>query len=321
MSILARFKSEDQTRRNLDPLIRTLDWAKKVYKVGAKLPANVVAPTEETTGYFIPTFYAYGEKTLAIELAQWEASRQQPDGSFVGADGIPYTFDTAQVIRGYLSVLDDVPELLEPLKKASEYVYSQIDAKGEVHTASYSGWTLGNGSVFSEYAHLYVLAPLRDAGRRLNQPKYIQASERGVQYYRQKPDLVDFKSELGKLSHIFGYMMEALAELGEWDLAKRGLRAAELIQKKDGAIPAYPGVDWICSTGMAQLCVAWYKLGITDAADKAMRYLESIQNPSGGFNGGYGKNAQYFPDMEIGWASKYFLDCYLLKYGRNPLEG
>ncbi len=319
MSILARFKAEAQPKRNLDPLIRTLDWAKRVYKVGAQLPANVVAPTEETTGYFIPTFYAYGEKALAIELAKWEASRQQPDGSFVGADGIPYTFDTAQVIRGYLSVLDDAPELLEPLKKASEYVFSQIDAKGEVQTASYSGWRLANGSVFSEYAHLYVLAPLRDAGQRLNEPKYIQASDRGVQYYKRQPDLVDFKSELGKLSHIFGYMMEALAELGEHDLAKRGLRSAELIQKKNGAIPAYPGVDWVCSTGMAQLCVAWYKLGITSAADKAIRYLESIQNPSGGFYGGYGKNAQYFPDMEIGWASKYLLDCYLLKYGRNPL--
>jgi hypothetical protein len=66
--------------------------------------------TQEVTGYLIPTLYHTGEKELACELAGWEASVQRPDGSFAGPDGHPYTFDTAQVIRGFLAVSDDLPE-------------------------------------------------------------------------------------------------------------------------------------------------------------------------------------------------------------------
>src|SRR5262249_42028331 len=150
--------------------------------------------------------------------------RQRADGSFVALDGVPYTFDTAQVIRGFVSVLDDVPELEEPLRRACDYVESQIDQKGKVHTHSVATWRLVDGSYFSDYAHLYVLPPLFEAGQKLSHTKYVRAAERGMDYFRRQPDLVEFKSELGSLSHIFGYMMEALVELGEADLAKKGLQ-------------------------------------------------------------------------------------------------
>src|SRR5688500_18224284 len=85
---------------------RALNWAKRVYEVDARLPRNVVAPTTETAGYMIPTLRAYGAHEQACRLARWEASKQRPDGAFAGEDGIPYTFDTSQVVRGFLSVLD-----------------------------------------------------------------------------------------------------------------------------------------------------------------------------------------------------------------------
>jgi malonyl-CoA O-methyltransferase len=313
MSVFTLFKTKSSDTSTADSKKKALNWGKTFFKVGALLPSNVVAPTEETAGYFIPTFYKYGEKAIAIELGKWEASRQRPDGAFSGSDGVPYTFDTAQVIRGFLSTLDEVPEFAEPLRRACDYVESQIDADGKVRTVSFAGWRLSDGSYFSDYAHLYALPPLLQAGRRLSVPRYIDAVERGIRYFRSKPDLVEFKPELGTLSHIFGYMMEALAELGQTDLARKGLASAAAIQRNDGAIPAYPGVNWICSTGMAQLAAAWYRIGDTAPADKAIDYLRSIQTPSGGFYGSYGKNARYFPDKEIGWAVKYFLDCFLLK--------
>jgi malonyl-CoA O-methyltransferase len=64
---------------------------------------------------------------------------------------------------------------------------------------------------------------------------------------------------------------------------------------------------------MAQLAIAWYKLGEKEPADKAMTYLEKLQNPSGGFYGSYGKGSVYFPTKEISWAVKFFLDAYLWK--------
>jgi len=314
MSVFALFRTKPATTSSSEAKEKALDWAKRFYKVGAQVPRNVVAPTEETAGYFIPTLYKYGEKAIAIELAKWEASRQRPDGAFSGADGVPYTFDTAQVIRGFLATLDDVPELLQPLERACDYVESQIDARGKVCTVSFSGWRLRDGSIFSDYAHLYALPPLLEAGRRLSNARYIEAVDRGINYFRKQPDLVEFKPELGTLSHIFGYMMEALAELDQVDLARKGLARAAEIQRRDGAIPAYPGVNWVCSTGMAQLAAAWYRIGDAAPADRALEYLQSIQHPSGGFYGSYGKKAQYFADKEIGWAVKYFLDCFLLKH-------
>jgi len=134
-----------------------------------------------------------------------------------------------------------------------------------------------------------------------------------MDYFRRKADLVEFKPEMATLSHYFGYMIEALVDLGEIELARRGLQQAAAIQREDGAIPAYPGVAWVCSTGVAQIALAWFKLGSTELASKALAYLERIQNPSGGFYGGYGEGAKYFPNEEISWAVKFFLDCYIVK--------
>jgi malonyl-CoA O-methyltransferase len=318
-----RLSSFTAEKRSLDDAIaRAIDWARLVHGKASRreaLPEQVVPPTQETTGYIIPTLYNLGEKDLAIQLAKWEASCQRPDGAFSAVDGVPYTFDTAQVVRGFLAVLDDVPALEENLRRACDYVESHIAFNGEVCTQSYDTWKFPDGSMLSEYGNLYVLPPMLAAGKKLSEPRYISAARRGLDYFRSKPDLVEFKSELGTLSHYFGYMMEALVDLGETDLAKRGLAQAQSIQKKDGAIPAFPKALWVCSTGLAQLAIAWYKLGDREPADRAIDYLVTLQNPSGGFYGSYGRRGQYSPNREISWAVKFFLDSWLLKNEPNDL--
>lgn len=194
---------------------------------------------------------------------------------------------------------------------------SQIDEQGEIHTPSYDAWSLPNGKRFSDYCNLFCIWPLKKAGEILNEPKYTEAADRALRYYKTKPDLVEFKPELGTLSHIFGYMLEGLAELGEKKLVHKGLAQAQSIQKSNGAIPAFPGVDWVCSTGMAQLGLAWHKIGDHEQARRMLEYLQKIQNPSGGFYGGYGKGVEYFPEKEISWANKFFIDLYLLVRGKN----
>ena len=75
---------------------------------------------------------------------------------------------------------------------------------------------------------------------------------------------------------MFGYMMEALVDLGELELARRASHKPEPIQRADGSIPAYPGATWICSTGMAQLAIAWLKFGDPEPALRAISYLEQL---------------------------------------------
>ena len=293
---------------------KAIQWVKD-----HRLPGNGVmtnhklsVASQEVTGYLIETLFHVGEKELAKDLARWEASVQRADGAFSAPDGTPYTFDTAQVIRGFLAVVDDMPEIEGNLRKACDYVAGQITADGRVTTPSYAMWQVSSGDQFSPYTDLYVLPPLVAAAKKLSEPRYEEAARRALDAFKQKPDLVEFKPNIGTLSHIFGYMMEALVDLGEGDLARKGLRQAAAIQKRNGAIPAFPGVEWICSPGMAQLALAWYKLGEYEPADRAVAYLESIQLPSGGFYGSYGSGAQYLPAEEISWGPKFFLDCFIV---------
>ncbi len=296
-------------------LERAVGWVKanRIPGSGVRPHHKSKVPTMEVTGYLIPTLRDVGETELARELALWEASVQAPDGSFAApGEDVPYTFDSAQVIRGFLAMMDEIPELEGNLRRACDFVMSQIGPDGRVTTRSYDMWKLEDGSTFTEYANLYVLPPLLQAGRKLGEPACVRAVERAIAYYKRKPDLADFKPEISTLSHIFGYMMEALVELGEDSLARKGLGQAAAIQKENGAIPAFPGVDWICSTGMAQLAIAWYRLGETGPADRALDYLKGLQNQSGGFFGSYGPGASYLPTEEISWGVKFFIDALLL---------
>ena len=301
-------------------LEKAIDWVKnhRITNSGIVVHHKTKDVTPEVTGYLITSLYHAGEKELALELAHWEMTVQQPDGSFLAPDQISYTFDTAQVVRGFLTVLNDIPEVESYLRRACDFIVSQIDSDGEIQTPSYNSWRLSKGRELSRYCNLFVIVPLLEAGKKLNEEKYTNEALRSLEFYKKQSDLTEFKSDLGTLSHIFGYMMEALADLGELELAQKGLDQAAAIQKQDGAIPAYPGVDWVCSTGMAQLGLAWYKIGNLEKAKEMLTYLEKIQNRSGGFFGGYGKGAEYFPNEEICWANKFFIDlCLLVRGGHN----
>ncbi len=301
------------------PMEMALHWVKAHRIPGSGIPVHHKdrAITQEVTGYFIPTLWNLGERELAMDLARWEASVQRADGAFTAVDGTPYTFDTAQVARGFIAVLEAMPGLEGNLRRACDFVESQIDSDGRVLSPSYDLWKVPGGGMLCEYGNLYVLPPLLEAGRILSEPRYVAAVQRSLHYFRGMPDLVEFKPSFATLTHYMGYLIEALVELGELDLARDALRGIAAVQRKDGAIPAYPGVDWICSTGMAQLAVAWYKLGDFDSGNKAVAYLERLQNPTGGFYGSYGKEANYFPREEISWAVKFFLDCCILR-NRTP---
>ena len=107
--------------------------------------------------------------------------------------------------------------------------------------------------------------------------------------------------------------MEALVDSAVSSISlKRDSRKRKPSNSPDGSIPSVPGATWICSTGMAQLAIAWLKLGRREPATKAVRYLERSRHPSGGFFGSYGKGAIYFTKEEISWAVKFFIDAELL---------
>lgn len=266
-------------------------------------------PYPEVTGYIVPTLLNCGEegRELAIDLNRWLMSIQQDDGGFLGADGRkePYLFDTAQVMRGLLAISDLVPAAELALRRAADWMVATADDHGVIRPASNSPWTRWYGDHISEDIHLYALQPLLDAGRRFGENRYIGAVQQSIDYYVSKRDLLRFRM----LTHFYGYILEALVDLGLRDAALQGLQDILRSQDPSGAIPAVPGAKWFCAPGSAQLAIVGYKLGLFEFADRTLNFLQLHQMPSGGFLGSYGPDAAYSPTAELSWAVKYFLDA------------
>ncbi len=286
---------------------KALDWFKNNMVEGKGIIVNskLREPYPEVTGYFVPTLYALGETELARVCTRWLMSIQDENGAFPAPDGTPYTFDTGQIMRGLCAACGDVEGAEEALKNGADWLLTQIDADGRLNTPSTELW----GDIANDMIHTYVIPPLKEAGHKLGNEEYSKAADFILSFYKKQEELVPFN----RLAHFHAYIMEALCELDELELASKGMAEVELLQRRNGSVPAYPDVDWICSTAIAQYAVVWYRLGKSDRADRAMKYLEKIQNPSGGWFGSYGKGAKYISGAEISWAVKYYLDAHLLK--------
>lgn len=113
--------------------------------------------------------------------------------------------------------------------------------------------------------------------------------------------------------------MEAMLDIGHEELAREAMEKISKLQKESGAVPGYHNVDWVCSTGLFQLALVWFRLGEVEKGNKAFVYACKLQNETGGWYGSYisEDNANevntYFPDAEISWANKYFLDALYYK--------
>ena len=265
----------------------------------------------EVTGYFIPTFLALGERELARQFAEWLVTVQRPDGAFAGPDGgATFAFDTGQVIRGWVAILPQLPSLEEPLRRACDWLIAASDAgSGRLPVPAPGGaWSLGPRGEVSEAIHLYCLAPLRDAGALLGESRYQRFAERSRDYYVRHLDCARFDRP-NHLTHFYAYVQEALWELGCAAEVRRGMDDVARFQQSTGAVPAYHDVAWVCATGVAQLAQVWYRLGESARANAALTFLESVQNPSGGFWGSYGVGANYFPSEEPSWGVKYYVEA------------
>jgi malonyl-CoA O-methyltransferase len=229
---------------------------------------------------------------------------QRVDGGIAGTDGHPYIFDTAQVIRGWLALLDADPSLSGPIASAARWIAAQARPDGRLPAAY--------GGAIPETVHLYALAPLREAARRLNLPGVDEAAARSLGAYLADDGLTAFTT----LTHFLGYILDGLVELGETARARAGAESVAACQGRNGEVPGRPGVSWVCTVGLAQLAAVWYRLHMDEAADRALAALERRQRVSGGFLGSHGRGAAYFPREEISWGVKFFLDASLARSGR-----
>lgn len=277
----------------------------------------------EVTGYYIPSLLKWDMKDTAIAYAKYLCGIQKEDGSWYDSkDKAPYIFDSAQILKGLVAIRDIYPEADEHILKGCDWILSNMHEDGRLVTPDEDSWG-GDESFCSELIHVYCLEPIRDAGRIFGKQEYIDAAEKILGYYiKEKKDKID---NFDLLSHFHAYVMEGLYDLGRTDVCREAMERLEKFKTPKGAIPGLNDVPWVCSTGIFQLAIVWYKLGEKQKGDELFYYACRLQNESGGWYGSYPedkfrnifyrgrKKPYYFPDEEISWAVKYFLDAYYYK--------
>jgi len=308
---------------------KALQWIEKNNINGSCIINNTRVPKgyPEVTGYYIPTLLRWGYREMAVSFGKWLLDIQKPDGSWYDTeDKAPYVFDSAQILKGLVAIRKSMQEtglsfvcsgeeLDKRIQKGIDWILSNMQKDGRLTTPTVDAW--GDKKTCSEVIHLYCLQPIAEAAELYSRPDYKEKVQKILAYYKDRymDDILNF----GLLSHFYSYVIEALVDLGDTDLARKAMKTTEKLMDEIGFVPAYRDVHWCCSTGLFQQAIIWYKLGDLAHGDKAFAYACSMQNASGGW---YGSDANpkypdevndYISDAEVSWVVKYFLDALYLK--------
>ena len=222
-----------------------------------------------------------------------------------------------------LAIREIFPDVDKNILQGCEWILSNMTEDGCLVTPSKDAWG-ENLDMCDEVIHIYCLSPLIEAGKVFGRRDYIEKARKCFAYYMEHyyEKIMDFKL----LSHFYAYLMEALLDLGEMEIVQKAMDNIAGYQDGNGAVPGYNNVSWVCSTGLFQLAMVWYRLGETDRGEAAFNYAVRLQNPSGGWFGSYmspkePKNEpDYLPDAEISWANKFFLDALYYRNTEGHIE-
>src|SRR5688500_12678676 len=115
---------------------KAMDWFKAnvVRDKGIIVHTRLPVSYPEVTGYFVPTLYQWGETELARICTKWLVSVQLSDGAFHVPDGVPYIFDTAQVVRGLCAAFEHGERGEQSLREACDWILGQIVPSGRLMT-------------------------------------------------------------------------------------------------------------------------------------------------------------------------------------------
>ena len=303
----------------------------------------------ETTGYIIPTLYLaarhLGRADLAARAeraASWEIAVQLASGAVrggvLGEPVSPAVFNTGQVLIGWLSAFQETGNgaFADAARRAGRYLTATIDADGH--------WRKGNSRFARDDATLYnarTAWALAEAGRRLEEPEFIQAAA------RQLRAVANLQAANGwlpycclsdperPLLHTLAYAIRGLVEGGrvleDADLIRRGSAAAAALAgrvREDGWMAGRFRGDWSpavgssCLTGEAQMANNWLRLftitderGWLEPVPAVLRFLKSTQNRTsrnpglrGGIKGSFPAGGEYGSYEVLNWATKFFID-------------
>lgn len=271
-----------------------------------------LASYPETTGYIIPTFFAYGKLTSdkeyherAIRMAQWESDVQMESGAVQGGviDFVPTPaiFNTGQVLFGWAAAYRETqnPVFLQSAMRAGDFLVEAMDADGAWRRHG-SQYARGGVNVYDARSAWGLL----EGYGVTHKPEHREAVIRNLDFVlsRQQPNgwyaECCLDDDERPLLHTIAYTMEGLLESGAIlneprfiEGARKAADALLALQRPDGSLAGrfdrdwHPAAKWSCLTGDAQTAIVWFRLTeitgekkYAEAAARMIRYLSSTQN-------------------------------------------
>ena len=304
------------------------------------------APYPETTGYLIPTLFAYQSRFPSLESAetarscyQWLLRLAQPSGAFsslYASSGQPSLFNTGQIFLGLIAGYQD-----QPSAEAEAAIHRSIDwcLKAVVDPRKDIQGLYNQGFLAAYYIRaIWPLAfAMQVMGRRNEWNQLNDICEVLAERIGPTGALTEagFKPGSAAFLHTIAYTIRGWWELGcLWedektqDLALQILahywERREIAGRWAGAYLA-PGEDQLqftCLPGQAQIAILLQKIGDAKGIEKyqteARRLLEELcqyqkkgRNPNtdGAFAGSSPFWGPYMPLRYPNWGAKCFLDA------------
>ena len=304
----------------------------------------------ETTGYLIPTFYAFAAETdrpaiarRARAMADWLCEIQHPDGSFpagTGESGDPSTFNTGQIVFG----------LVDAYRRTGDEAYRKaaLDAADWLvrHQSGEGYW---DSYTYKDTVHTYstrVAWALLDADSlaKGSGGRYRDAARKNLEWAagKQRPngwfDGAGFTRSDEAFLHTIAYTIRGLLEGGvaleDASLVEAAKRSADVLlerQRRHGVLKGSYDDAWrptwyYCPTGNAQMAIVWLRLyqhtgettylpaaRETVAFLKRRQPLEAPREIRGALPGSSPIFGRYLFLRYPNWAAKFFVDAILLR--------
>lgn len=276
---------------------KTIEWLMNNInkEEGVIIHSNNRMSYPEVSGYLIPTLLNLGYSDEAIRIGEWLAKIQSNDGAIcLGND--KYLFDTAMVLMGWQSLRTvGTSRFNDNIELASKFINNQINIDGSFKLQYHMS------NEVPEKILIWCATLIEKEGYNVNKV-----------FAHYGDPCVETTFQFNCLSHFHCYVLDALFEAKQYiGSTKEAIHKLSLIQRTDGSIPAYSNVQWVCYTGVAQSAILFYKVGLKENGDKAMKYLASVMNDDGSFYG-CSTGGNYFPNDKISWAAKFYVDAYQL---------
>lgn len=226
-------------------------------------------------GQVVQTLVEFGQLDVACCLAKTILSLQRTGGCFARtASRAPSLLYTAYAASGLLAVAEYVPAALTAAVRACTYLASRIEPCGRL--VPEAGSTAPDA--WCEAARLVCVAALSGIADRLNEKKWAHACRRAVAWHARRMHL--WSDSLPMLWRAAA--AEALAELGDTELAQQVLRFLPWHPNRNGTYPEVQGSRITSLATQALMARTRFKLGELDAGARLLTWLARQQQESGG---------------------------------------